>query len=182
MKPVSRGYDKLKFAVEKFGIDIKEKVCADLGSSTGGFVQVLLEKGALKVYSVDNGRNRLHFMLKDDKRVEVIDEVNAMYVTLPEKVDIITIDVGWTPQKKIIPNAIKNLKNDGKIISLVKPQYEAYPEWLDKGTLKEENLGNVIDKVKKDLDGEATVLGIAKSPIKGEKGKNVEFFVLLEKN
>jgi len=96
MQPVSRAYEKLKFAIEKFGMDVSGKVCADFGSSTGGFVQVLLEKSCKKVYSIETSKNRLHFVLKNDERVVTLDKTNAVHVQLPEKVDVITIDVGWT--------------------------------------------------------------------------------------
>jgi len=119
MQPVSRAYEKLKFALEKFEIDLEDKTCADFGSSTGGFVQAILEKNPKKVYSIETSKNRLHFNLKEDKRIVVLDNTNAVHVELPEKMDFISIDVGWTPQKKILPNAIKNLKPDGKIISLI---------------------------------------------------------------
>jgi len=176
MKPVSRGYEKLKFALEKFNIDIKDKTCADFGSSTGGFVQVILEKGCKKVYSVETSKNRLHFVLKDDKRVIVLDNTNALHTKLPEKVDFISIDVGWTKQKLIIPNAVENLKNNGIIISLVKPHYE-----IGRGNVKDEELKEILKKVKEEVGEYVKVIDIIESPIVGVKGKNKEFFMLCEK-
>lgn len=176
MKPVSRGHEKLKFALEKFDICIKDKICADFGSSTGGFVQAILEDGCKKAYSIETSKNRLHFVLKDDKRVIVLDQTNALHIKLPEKADFISIDVGWTKQKLIIPNAVKNLKDNGIIISLVKPHYE-----FGKGKIREENLEEILDKVKEEIKEYVKVIDIIESPIVGVKGKNKEFFILCEK-
>lgn len=177
MRPVSRAYEKLKYALDKFNIDLDEKICADFGSSTGGFVQCLLEFNAGKVYSIETSKNRLHFMLKEDKRVIVMDRTNAMHVKLPEKVDFISIDVGWTKQKNIIPNAVKNLKENGEIVSLIKPQYEAEKDWLNKTKVKEEYLGKIMDKVKEEIKNYVDVIEIIESPIKGEKAGNKEFLM-----
>ncbi len=176
MKPVSRAYEKLAFALKKFNIDLENKICADFGSSTGGFVQIILEKGCKKVYSIETSKNRLHFMLKEDKRVTVLDRTNALHILLPEKMDIITIDVGWTPQKLIIPNAIKNLKKDGIIISLIKPHYE-----LKEKKPTEKETKEVIQKVKKELPKNVNILQIVKSPLTGKKAKNKEYFMLCKK-
>ncbi|MBR9702014.1 hypothetical protein GOV13_03765 [Candidatus Pacearchaeota archaeon] len=176
MQPVSRGYGKLKFALEKFNIDLEGKICADLGSSTGGFVQVILEANCKKVYSVETSKNRLHFVLKDDSRVVVMDKTNALHVDLPEKVDFISVDVGWTKQKLVIPNVVKNLKDNGVIVSLVKPHYESGEKLV-----KEEDLKSILEKVKEEISEYVKVIDIAESPIVGAKGKNKEFFVLCEK-
>ncbi len=130
---VSRAGEKLKFALEKFDIDVSGKVCADLGCSTGGFTDCLLQNGAKKVYSVDTGKNVLEWKLREDSRVVVMEKTNALHIELPEKVDFISIDVGWTPQKLIIPKALSLLKKDGDVVSLLKPHYEA-----DKSLLKKE--------------------------------------------
>lgn len=176
MQPVSRAYEKLKFAIEKFDLDLNGKVCADFGSSTGGFVQVILEAGCKKVYSVETSKNRLHFVLKDDNRVVVMDKTNAIHVDLPEKVDFISIDVGWTKQKLIIPNAVKNLKKNGKIVSLVKPHYESGDKFVE-----EKDLEEVLEKVKKEISKYVKVLKFVESPIVGKKAKNKEFLFLCEK-
>ncbi|HIG95143.1 MAG: Hemolysin A [archaeon GW2011_AR13] len=176
MVPVSRAYEKLKFAIVKFKINLDNKVCADFGSSTGGFVQAILETNCKKVYSVETSKNRLHFVLKDDKRTIILDQTNAVHVTLPEKVDFISIDVGWTKQKLIIPNAVKNLKDDGLIISLVKPHYE-----IEKKEVKDSELPGILKKVKKDIKNYVKVIEIIESPIVGKKGGNKEFLMLCEK-
>ncbi len=178
MTPVSRAYEKLKFALEKFKIDLTDKICADFGSSTGGFVQALTETKCKKIYSIETSKNRLHFVLKDDPRVIVLDKTNAVHVTLPEKMDFISIDVGWTKQKLIIPNAVKNLEKKGKIISLIKPHYEIGKN-LEKAT--DEELQKVISQVKKEIKDYVKVIKIIESPIVGKKAKNKEFLMLCEK-
>jgi 23S rRNA (cytidine1920-2'-O)/16S rRNA (cytidine1409-2'-O)-methyltransferase len=176
MQPVSRAYEKLKFAIEKFKINLDNKICADFGSSTGGFVQVILESGCKKVYSIETSKNRLHFVLKDDERVVVLDNTNAIHVKLPEKVDFISIDVGWTKQKLIIPNAVENLKNDGIIISLIKPHYE-----YGVRDVREEDLEKILNNVKGDIKNYVKVLNIIESPIRGLRKKNREFLMLCVK-
>ncbi len=178
MQPVSRAYEKLKFALEKFEIDLEDKTCADFGSSTGGFVQAILEKNPKKVYSIETSKNRLHFNLKEDKRIVVLDNTNAVHVELPEKMDFISIDVGWTPQKKILPNAIKNLKPDGKIISLIKPHYESGKNLAD---ADDGELEKVLEKIKKEIKNIVEILQIIESPIKGKKAGNKEFLMLGQK-
>ncbi len=178
MTPVSRAYEKLKFALEEFRINLTNKICADFGSSTGGFVQALTETKCKKIYSIETSKNRLHFVLKDDPRVIVIDKTNAIHIQLPEKIDFISIDVGWTKQKLIIPNAVKNLKPNGKIISLIKPHYEVGKN-LENATEKE--LQKVIEQVKKEISGHVKVIKIIESPLVGKKAKNKEFLMLCEK-
>jgi len=171
--PVSRAYEKLRYAIQEFKINLKDKVCADFGSNIGGFVQVILEGGCKKVYSVETSKNRLHFVLKDDERVVVLDRTNALNVKLPEKVDFISVDVGWTPQKLVIPNAVKNLKSDGKIISLIKPHYE-----LNKKEVSDEEVKEVLSRVRKEVSKYVKVLGVVESPIVGLRAGNKEYLML----
>jgi 23S rRNA (cytidine1920-2'-O)/16S rRNA (cytidine1409-2'-O)-methyltransferase len=177
---VSRAGEKLAFALEKFNVSPKGLVVADFGSSTGGFVDCNLQNGAKKVYAVETGYGVLDWKLRNDPRVVVMERTNAMHVTLPEKVDLITVDTSWTKQKNILPNAKSNLKDNGIIISLIKPHYEADAKFLRKGKLLEEKTQEVINQV---LDGVKNlgfkVEGITESPILGEKGKNKEFLVML---
>ncbi|MCL4387426.1 TlyA family RNA methyltransferase [Patescibacteria group bacterium] len=176
----SRAGLKLQHALKEFNIDVKDKVCADLGSSTGGFTDCLLQNGAKKVYSIDVCYGELAWKLRNNPKVAVMERTNALHVELSEKVDLITIDVGWTKQKHIIPHAIELLKKNGKIISLLKPHYEAEKEWLIKGKVKDEFLQIVIEKVKNDLSSlPVTIEKITQSPIVGEKGGNKEFLMLL---
>src|SRR3989344_6816827 len=121
---VSRAGEKLAFALDYWHIDVTGLVCADLGCSTGGFTDCLLQHSAAKVYAVDTGYGVLDYKLRKDPRVVALERTNALHVKLPERVDLVTIDVGWTPQKLILPRALELLKPGGKIISLVKPHYE----------------------------------------------------------
>lgn len=174
-KFVSRAGDKLQFALVSFEVLVSDKICADFGSSTGGFVDCLLQNGAKKVYAVEVGYGTLDWKLRNDPKVSVMERTNAMHVTLPEKVDVISIDVGWTKQRMIIPNALANLKEGGVIISLIKPQYEA-----GRARLKVEEVEQVVKVVKEEIENlGAKVLKIIESPILGEKGGNKEFLALL---
>ena len=175
MQPVSRGYYKLKHALSNFNIELKDKVCADFGSSTGGFIQAILEENPETIYSIETSKNRLHFALKNDKKIIIMDNINAIYVHLPKKANFISIDVGWTPQKLVIPNAIKNLKEDGLIISLIKPHYESKIKNPDENELRE-----TLNKVSKEIEKYAEVIKIIESPIKGNKGKNTEYLALIK--
>jgi 23S rRNA (cytidine1920-2'-O)/16S rRNA (cytidine1409-2'-O)-methyltransferase len=172
---VSRAGNKLQFALEEFNISVKDFVCADFGSSTGGFVDCLLQNGAKKVYSVDTAYGELAWKLRKDSRVVVMERTNAMHIVLPEKVDLISIDVGWTKQKYILPNAFKNLKDKGLIVSLIKPHYE-----IGKGRVKEEQIEQILELVQKEISlVGGRVEKIIESPILGEKGKNREFLALI---
>jgi len=174
---VSRAGEKLAFAIKKFNISVNGLVCADFGSSTGGFVDSLLQKGARKVYAVEVGYGTLDWKLRNDKRVIVMERTNAMHVTLPEKVDFISIDVGWTKQKLILPNAFANLKDGGKIISLVKPHYEA-----GKARLQVDEVEKVVQVVREDIERlGGKVIDIVESPILGGKAKNREFLAFIVK-
>jgi len=180
-KYASRAGEKLEHALNNFDVPVKGVTCADFGSSTGGFVDCLLQHGAEKVYAIETGYGILDWKLRNNPKVIVIERQNAMHVILPEKVDLITIDTSWTKLKNIVPNAIKNLKESGFIISLVKPHYEAEPRMLRKGTLLEESIGEVLGYVRKDLaDISMDVLKETESPLKGEKGGNKEFIFLLK--
>jgi len=175
-KFVSRAGAKLEFALQKFNIDVKDLICADFGSSTGGFVDCLLQRGASKVYSIDTAYGELAWTLRNNPKVVVLERTNAMHVTLPEKVDFISVDTSWTKQKLVLPNVIANLKPGGIIISLIKPHYESPREFLIKGKLQEEKIKEVLDYVKKDIESlNLKVIDIVESPILGEKGKNKEY-------
>ncbi len=180
-KYASRAGLKLEFALDKFKVSVKDLSVADFGSSTGGFVDCLLQSGAKKVYSVDTSYGELAWKLRNDPKVVVIERTNAMHVNLAEKVDFISIDTGWTKQKSIIPNALANLKPGGTIITLIKPHYEAPREYLVKGKLLEEKIDEVLESVKKDIENLGVkVIDMAESPIEGAKGKNKEFLALIK--
>ncbi len=176
----SRAGEKLQFALDQFQISVKDKICADLGSSTGGFVSCLLLNGAAKVYSVDTSYGELAWTLRNDERVVVMERANALHVELPEKVDFISIDVGWTPQALILPHALSLLKNDSYIISLIKPHYEADKRLIRKGKLPDENIEEVLDQMKNKLaELDIKFEKIVESPIVGKRGGNREFLGLI---
>ena len=184
-KYVSRGGLKLEFALNQFNIDVKEKVCADIGASTGGFTDCLLKHGAKKVYAIDVGKNLLDPSLLKDERVVVIEEFNARFLSneiVKEIVDIVTIDVSFISVLKILPSVLNILKDDGEIISLIKPQFEGEPKYLKKGIVRDkafhkEILRNLLSKIK---GIGLSVVNITYSPIKGGKG-NIEFFFHIKK-
>lgn len=181
MKYVSRAGEKLEYALKTFDISVKDLVCADFGSNTGGFVDVLLTFGAKKVYSVETGHGVLEWKLRQDERVVVMEKKNAMHIDLPEKVDFITIDTSWTKLEKVIPNGLKNLNASGSMIVLVKPHYESKPYMLRKGKLSEEFIPEVLENVRnkiKELNLE--IIGEVESPIVGEKAKNKEHLLYLK--
>src|SRR3954467_13549113 len=122
---VSRAGRKLEHALASYAIDVSGLICADLGCSTGGFTDCLLQRGAAKVYAVETGYGVLDWKLRKDPRVVVMERTNAMHVTLPEPVAFITIDVAWTRQKHILPAARRLISDGGRVVALVKPHYES---------------------------------------------------------
>jgi 23S rRNA (cytidine1920-2'-O)/16S rRNA (cytidine1409-2'-O)-methyltransferase len=176
---VSRGGQKLDHALTEFGINPAGKSCADLGCSTGGFVDCLLQRGAEKVFAVDTGYGVLDWKLRNDSRVVVMERTNAMHVELPQPVDLVTIDVAWTRQRNILPSARRLLVPDGCVVTLVKPHYEAMPEQLRKGVLPEDLVDAVVARVKTDVSACGfRWLSDVRSPIKGSGG-NVEVLAML---
>ena len=179
---VSRAGGKLEHALKIFNINVVGLACADFGSSTGGFVDCLLQNVAQKVYAIETGYGVLDWKLREDKRVVVMERKNAMHVELPEKVDFISIDTSWTKLEKIIPNALKNLNVGGQIVALVKPHYEAQPKMLRKGRLLDEFIFEVLEIVKNNLkELGVKILGQVESPIVGGKGRNKEYLLHLKK-
>ncbi|OGN03598.1 MAG: hypothetical protein A2651_03825 [Candidatus Yanofskybacteria bacterium RIFCSPHIGHO2_01_FULL_42_12] len=182
MSYVSRAGEKLEYALKEFKINVANLICADFGSSTGGFVDCLLQNGAAKVYAVDTGYGVLDYKLRQNKRVVVMEKKNAMHVELPEKVDLITVDTGWTKLDKVVPNALENIKPEGYILALVKPHYESEPGILRKGKLQEDFMPEVLSGVRsKLLETGVEVLKETESPLLGGKGKNKEYFFFLKK-
>jgi len=178
---VSRAGQKLDHAIVTFGVDVRGATCSDLGCSTGGFVDCLLQRGAAKVYAVDTGYGVLEYKLRKDPRVVVMERTNAMHVTLPEAVDWVSIDVAWTKQKHILPSAMKLLKpGTGRVITLIKPHYEADPSLLKQGILPAEAIDAVVtDVIKQITQVGFEVLSTVTSPILGAKG-NTEILALLK--
>jgi len=180
MSYVSRAGLKLQHGLDTFGIQPVSWICADLGSNTGGFVDCLLSRGASKVYAVERGYGVLDWKLRKDPRVVTMERTNAMHVSLPEKVQIVTIDVSWTKQKNILPNAARLLDREGQIITLIKPHYEAPKNLLKNGFLPHNDIPKVVDDVLLDIKGLGVeVLGLTQSPIVGDKGGNTEFVAWL---
>jgi len=178
-KYVTRSGLKLEHALDAFAVDPSGATCADLGSHQGGFVDCLLARGAARVYSIDTSYGTLAWTLRKDSRVVVMERTNAMHVELPEPVDLVTIDVGWTRQRHVLPAARRLLKTDGRIISLVKPQYEAAETEREAGVVPERHLEAVLARVCIDVQ-EAGLerLGETPSPLRGGGG-NAEFLFLL---
>jgi 23S rRNA (cytidine1920-2'-O)/16S rRNA (cytidine1409-2'-O)-methyltransferase len=177
---VSRAGQKLDHAIAAFGLDVAGLVCADLGSNAGGFVDCLLQRGAAKVYAIDTGYGALEWKLRKDPRVVVMERTNAMHAVLPERVALVTIDVAWTKQRHILPAARRMVGDDGRVVTLIKPHYEADPSQLSKGVLPEQDVDGVVNAVKADVVAVGfVVLRTVGSPIRGAKG-NAEVLALLE--
>lgn len=185
---VSRGGIKLAAALDAFAIDPHGLVCADLGCSTGGFTDCLLQRGASRVLAVDTAYGELAWKLRSDERVTVLERTNALHVDPPMTVDLVVLDLGWTRQARAIPAALGWLGPAGRIISLIKPHYELERAELDRdavaGVLAEPLAERVAAAVIKEMPAlGARVLGSIKSPILGGKRArtgNAEWLVLLE--
>lgn len=193
---VSRGGLKLRHALDRFGLVVTGWRCADLGASTGGFTDCLLQAGAGLVYSVDTAYGEFAWKLRNDERVRVIERANALHVELPrdlgDGVDLVVIDLGWTKQERAIPAAVRWLKPGGRIVSLIKPHYESPRARVTRGQkvepLDDFDAERIAEAVAARMPGlGARVLDMVRSPIRGGKaGKgaakgNVEFLILLER-
>jgi 23S rRNA (cytidine1920-2'-O)/16S rRNA (cytidine1409-2'-O)-methyltransferase len=177
---VSRGGEKLDHALRTFGINPSGAVCADFGSSTGGFVDCWLQHGAKKVYAVETGYGVLDWKLRNDERVVVLERTNAMHVELPELVAFISIDASWTRLTNILPNTARNLQSNGRVVALLKPHYEAQPRMLRKGKLDPQFIPEILDLVRNQVEILGfTILHQTESPIVGSKGGNTEFLLYL---
>ncbi|KJS84903.1 MAG: hypothetical protein JM58_10025 [Peptococcaceae bacterium BICA1-8] len=183
---VSRGGLKLEKALSYFSIDLTGKIVADIGASTGGFTDCALQKGAKKVYAIDVGYGQLDWKLRNDSRVVNMERTNARYVKaadLEEQVDFISIDVAFISLEKILPAVKEILKDEGEIIALIKPQFEAGKDKIGKkGVVKDkkthiEVITNILT-VSYALD--YYVHGLTYSPVKGPEG-NIEYLIWLGK-
>ncbi|HNT44254.1 MAG TPA: TlyA family RNA methyltransferase [Syntrophorhabdaceae bacterium] len=180
---VSFGGVKLKAALDAFGLTVKGLTALDIGSSTGGFTDCLLAEGASKVYAVDSGTHQLHEKLRGDERIVLRENFNARYLTLTdigERVDVVTIDVSFISLKKIIPAAVGVLSDAGRIVSLVKPQFEVGRYNVGKGGIVKD--GEKIESVLMDVRQFGETLGLdavgtVEAPREREK-KNREYFIL----
>ncbi|OGE36904.1 hypothetical protein A3B45_02845 [Candidatus Daviesbacteria bacterium RIFCSPLOWO2_01_FULL_39_12] len=179
-KFVSRGGIKLQAALDKFKVEVENKVVLDVGSSTGGFVDCLLANGAKKVYALDTAYGELAWKLRNDPRVVVMERTNILYLdSLPEKMDLITIDCGWTKLELVLPVVKKFLKDDGVIIALLKPQYETDKKNLVKGVVSQD----LVESIKNEVMTKINDLGFKvqnqmESPILGGGG-NKEYLLYI---
>ena len=181
---VSRGGEKLDAALEAFAIDVKGLVCADVGSSTGGFTDCMLQRGAVKVYAIDVGKGILHWKLRNDRRVVVMEETNARYVeSLPEQVDFVTVDASFISLKVLLPTIKKWINNETNLLCLIKPQFEAGKKDVARGDgvirdpeIHKSVLLDVLSFAQQEV---FSIRGLIKSPLLGPKG-NAEFLVWLD--
>ncbi len=180
---VSRGALKLIKALDEFKIDVKNKTCIDLGASTGGFTEVLLKRGAKKIYAVDVGKNQLHERLKINNKVISLERTNARYLNkeiFSHLFEIMVCDVSFISLKKIILPNLNLLSSENIIITLIKPQFESKKNELKKGIIKDDKIHKrICDNIKEwfILECNCKIIGIIESPIKGPKG-NVEFLIV----
>jgi len=184
---VSRGGIKLDHGLTHFGFDVDGAVALDIGSSTGGFTDVLLSRGAAKVYAVDVGTNQLAWKLRQDPRVVVHEQTNARFLTdeqVPEPVDIVVCDASFISLAKVLQAPLKVVKRGGKLLALIKPQFEAGRDEVGKGGVVRDPLvhDRVCSETKDWVETQGwTVIGVVESPITGPEG-NVEFLLGAEKN
>ena len=185
-KYVGRGALKLEPALQHFDIDLRGKTALDIGASTGGFTDCMLQRGAEKVYAVDVGYGQLDWKLRNDPRVIVLEKINARFLTrdqVQERVDICVIDVSFISLTLILPNAFALLKPDGVILALIKPQFELQrPDVGKGGIVRDPGLHQKAqDNIVAFVDNLGHVVGgIAPSAIKGADG-NQEFFACIRK-
>lgn len=180
---VARSGAKLQEAINQFDIKIKDFVCLDVGASTGGFTECLLNNGAKKIYSVDVGSDQLDEKLKEDERVINLEKTDIRNLEgLGELVDLIVVDVSFISILKIIPFLKKFLKKEGRMVLLIKPQYEIKDNKNKKGKVKNDGLvEEVIEGIKEAIKKEEyNVLGVIESPILGKKGGNKEYLIYCE--
>ena len=180
---VSRGGFKLEGALDHFGVDPDGLVCLDVGASTGGFTDCLLQRGAATVYAVDVGRGQLHDRVARDERVTVIDRTNAHHpFTLPGPADLATVDVSFISLTQVLPNVLPHLAPGGRALCLVKPQFEAGREQVGRGGIVRDPTARAATLAKIGLwaiDRGIRVRGLSTSVLAGAAG-NVEYFALLE--
>ncbi|MBE7536192.1 MAG: TlyA family RNA methyltransferase [Anaerolineales bacterium] len=195
---VSRGGEKLDAALEAFHLDVNGLVCADVGASTGGFTDCLLQHGAAKVYAIDVGKGILHWKLRNDPRAIVMEETNARYVeSLPEQVDLVTIDASFISLKILLPvvkrwftffplssfDEGKRKEERGNVIALIKPQFEAGKKDVSRGdgVIRDPEIHKqvLLDVLTFAQNGGFSIRGLVKSPLLGPKG-NVEFLAWMD--
>jgi len=188
-KFVSRGGEKIEGALDTFGMDVTGFTCADVGSSTGGFTDCMLQRGAVKVYAIDVGKGILHWKLRTDPRVVVMEETNARFVeSLPEKIDFVTVDASFISLKTLLPVikkwfSLSSPAQEGNIVALIKPQFEAGKKIVSRGDgvvrdpeVHKQVLLDVLTFAQNEGFG---LRGLVRSSLLGPKG-NAEFLVWLD--
>ncbi|MDD5483138.1 MAG: TlyA family RNA methyltransferase [Kiritimatiellae bacterium] len=178
----SRGGDKLDHALNFFGVNVAGKICLDTGASTGGFTDCLLQRGAAKVFAVDVGKGQLHWKLRNDARIVIMDKTNARYLTaeqLAEKPQLAALDVSFISLTKVLPAVINIVASGGMIVALVKPQFEAERHEIKRGVVRSaEARLRALEKIRQ-FGAEKmhlTFKGACESPLKGPAG-NIEYFI-----
>ena len=186
MKYVSRGGYKLEKAMELWHVPLQDKLCMDVGSSTGGFTDCMLQNGAVKVYAIDVGTNQLAWKLRQDERVVSMEKTNIRYVTpedIADPIDFSSIDVAFISLTKVLIPVWNLLKNGGRVVCLVKPQFEAGREKVGKkGVVRDKKVHEevVCHIMTYALSMGFELLGLSYSPIKGPEG-NIEYLLYIEK-
>lgn len=181
---VSRGAKKLQRAFEAFGLDVKGKVCMDVGASTGGFTDVMLREGARRVFSIDVGYNLLDYKLRSDPRVTCMERTNARFLNremFDEEIEFGATDVSFISLKAVLPAVFSVLKPDANFVALIKPQFEAAKEDVgEKGVVRRRDVHESVIRMIAEfcLDSGRTIEGLDFSPIRGPEG-NIEFLLLL---
>ena len=187
LKYVSRGGLKLEKAMECFDVSVENKVCMDIGASSGGFTDCMLQNGAIKVYAVDVGHGQLAWKLRNDERVVVMEKTNIRYVKpedIGEEIDFASIDVSFISLSKVLPAAFNLLKENGEIVALIKPQFEAGREKVGKkGVVREKSthievIENCFEYAR---ENNFSVEELEFSPVKGPEG-NIEYLYHLIKS
>ena len=179
---VSRGGLKLAAALDRFSVPVANVICADVGASTGGFTDCLLQRGAAKVYAIDVGYGQLDWKVRRDPRVVVMDRTNARYLeALPEPIGLAVIDASFISLRLILPAVLQWLRDDPHVVALIKPQFEAGREQVGKGGVV--RASEVHAEVLRSIWAEATALGFSpidliRSPVTGPAG-NIEFLIWL---
>lgn len=184
---VSRGGLKLEKAMREFGLQLQGRTCMDIGASTGGFTDCMLQNGAQRVYSVDVGYGQLAWSLRTDPRVVNLERTNARYLTreqVPEEIDFFSVDVSFISLTLILPAVRPLLAEHGQAMCLIKPQFEAGREKVGKkGVVRDKAVHEeVIEKIRSfALENGFSVLGLTFSPVKGPEG-NIEYLIYLERS
>jgi 23S rRNA (cytidine1920-2'-O)/16S rRNA (cytidine1409-2'-O)-methyltransferase len=184
---VSRGGLKLEAALAHFGVDVRDVIAMDVGSSTGGFTDCMLQKGARKVYCVDVGYGQLSWSLRNDPRVVLLERTNIRHLErqrVPDLIDLVTIDVSFISLRNVIPKAMEFMGENGAILALVKPQFEVGRGEVGKGGIVRDEAKRMaaVNSVREFAEGLGLKgPGAFQSPVPGQKG-NIEYFLYLRRD